>query len=68
MIVLTVLSECKTEKRNSKCEQEACFTRATQINSMFEAYYVFHEAMNGCKKSRDSLKACLENVNIVECS
>ena len=30
--------------------------------------YVFHEAMNGCKKSRDSLKACFENVNIVECS
>ena len=27
--------------------------------------YVFHEAMNGCKrKSKDSLKACFENVNI----
>ena len=26
--------------------------------------YVFHEVMNGCKKSKDSLKACFENVNI----
>ena len=26
--------------------------------------YVFHDAMNGCKKSEDSLKACFENVNI----
>ena len=29
--------------------------------------YVFHEAMNGCKKSKNSLKACFENVNIVIC-
>ena len=28
--------------------------------------YVFHEAMNGCKKSKDSLKACFENVNILK--
>ena len=28
--------------------------------------YVFHEIMNGCKKSKDSLKACFENVNIYE--
>ena len=27
--------------------------------------YVFHEAMKGCKKSKDSLKACFENVNIM---
>ena len=28
--------------------------------------YVFHEAMNGCKKkSKDSLKACFESVNEV---
>ena len=27
--------------------------------------YVIHEAMNGCKKSKDSLKACFKNVNIV---
>ena len=26
--------------------------------------YVIHEAMSGCKKSKDSLKACFENVNI----
>ena len=26
--------------------------------------YIFHEAMNGCKKSKDSLKACFENINI----
>ena len=26
--------------------------------------YVIHEAMNGCKKSKDSLKDCFENVNI----
>ena len=26
--------------------------------------YFFHEAMNGCKKSKDALKACFENVNI----
>ena len=25
---------------------------------------VVHEAMNGCKKSEDSLKECFENVNI----
>ena len=25
---------------------------------------VIHEAMNGCKKSKDPLKACFENVNI----
>ena len=24
--------------------------------------YVFHEVMNGCKKSKDSLKDCFENV------
>ena len=27
---------------------------------------VIHGAMNGCKKSKDSLKACFENVNICE--
>ena len=26
--------------------------------------YVFHEAVKGCKKSKDSLMACFENVNI----
>ena len=26
--------------------------------------YVIHEAMKGCQKSEDSLKACFENVNI----
>ena len=26
--------------------------------------YVFHEAMNHCKKSKDSLKASFENENI----
>ena len=26
--------------------------------------YVIHEAMNGCKKSNDSLKDCFEIVNI----
>ena len=26
--------------------------------------YVIHEAMNGCKNSTDSLKACFENLNI----
>ena len=25
---------------------------------------VIHKAMNGCKKSKDSLKACFENVSI----
>ena len=25
---------------------------------------VIHEAMNGCKKSKDSFKACFENVEI----
>ena len=25
---------------------------------------VIHEAMNGCKKSKDALKDCFENVNI----
>ena len=25
---------------------------------------VIHEAMKGCKKSKDSLKACVENVNM----
>ena len=29
--------------------------------------YVVHEAMNGCKKSKDSLKACFEYVNIDTC-
>ena len=27
--------------------------------------YVFHEAMNCCKKSKDSLNACFENVKII---
>ena len=27
---------------------------------------VIHEAMNGCKKSKGSLKNCFENVNIME--
>ena len=27
---------------------------------------VIHEAMNGCKKSKGSLKDCFENVNIME--
>ena len=27
--------------------------------------FVIHEAMHGCKKSKDSLKACFENVNIM---
>ena len=26
--------------------------------------YVFHEAMHGCKKSKDSIIACFENVDI----
>ena len=26
---------------------------------------VVHEAMDGCKKSKDSLKDCFENVNII---
>ena len=26
--------------------------------------YIFHGAMNGCKKYNDSFKACFENVNI----
>ena len=26
--------------------------------------YVTHEAINGCKKSNDSLKVCFENANI----
>ena len=26
---------------------------------------VIHEAMKGCKNSKDSLKACFENVNIL---
>ena len=38
-MLLTVLLECKTEKRNSQCErgqamekkEEACFARATQV-------------------------------------
>ena len=29
--------------------------------------YVNHEAMKDCKKSNDSLKACFENVNIMQC-
>ena len=29
---------------------------------------VIHEAMNGCKKSKDLLKDCFENVNIVKCT
>ena len=29
--------------------------------------YVFHEAMNSCKKSIDSLKTYIENVNIRVC-
>ena len=29
--------------------------------------YVIHEAMNGCKKSKDSLKACFENVKLLNC-
>ena len=28
--------------------------------------YVFHEVMNCCKKSKDSVKACFENVNTRE--
>ena len=28
---------------------------------------VIHEAMKGCKKSKDSLKACFKNVNILVC-
>ena len=27
---------------------------------------VIHEAMNGCKKTTDSLKDCFENVNIMQ--
>ena len=27
--------------------------------------YVFHEVMNCCKKSKDSFKACFENVNMI---
>ena len=29
--------------------------------------YVFNEAMNGCKKYKDSLKTCFENVNMNMC-
>ena len=49
-----------------------------RMSSMFEAYCtsklawqlsikfcVIHEAMNGSKKSKDSLKDCLENVMIL---
>ena len=28
---------------------------------------VIHEAMNGCEKSKESLKDCFENVNIPKC-
>ena len=27
--------------------------------------YVLHEAMDGCKNLKDSLKACFEKVNII---
>ena len=53
-----------------------------QMNLMFQAYilqgqvrlagvnhiYVFHEVFNGCKKkkSKDSLKACFQNLNIMK--
>ena len=32
----------------------------------FNQIHVIHEAMNGCKKSKDSLKACFENVSITK--
>ena len=50
-----------------------------RINSMFEANFtgksawqlsikfcVIHEAMNVLQNSKDSLKACFENVNIIQ--
>ena len=35
-----------------------------QSLSAVNQIYVIHEAMNGCKKSKHSLKACFENINI----
>ena len=39
-----------------------------QTSSVFFSinFCVVHEAMNGCKKSKDSLKDCFENVNVNE--
>ena len=47
-----------------------------EMSSMFEAYCtglaavnhicVIHEDMNGCKKSKGSLKDCFKSVNILE--
>ena len=41
------------------------FTLHRQVSlAAVNQFYVNHEAMTGCKKSKDSLKACFENVNI----
>ena len=39
--------------------------RASELGSC-QSICVIHEAMNGCIKSKDSLKDCFENVNIHE--
>ena len=62
------------ESSVARCQsQHKCLT--WRMNSIFKVYctglaavnqiYVFHEATNGFKKSKDSLKACFENVNIL---
>ena len=88
--------ECKTEKRNSQCEQGQpreqtrglfckCDSGVARCQSQhpesllanvrsvllgqvsltdINQIYVIHEAMNDCKKSKYSLKARFENVNI----
>ena len=44
-----------------------CSERTAQASELaaVNQICVIHEAMNGCKKSKDSLKACFANINIL---
>ena len=48
---------CKVSEAQRILHGQVSLEAVNQIN-------VFLDAMNGCKKTEDSLKACFENVNI----
>ena len=53
--------QCHFWRMNLMLEVNCTGKRAWQLSIIF---YVIHEVMNCCKKSKDSLKACFESVNI----
>ena len=47
----------------NKLDVRSVLHRQVSLAAVFQVCGI-HEAMNSCKKSKDSLKACFENVNI----